>query len=252
MQLAKEGIPGNDVVGFEKFDGSTLGMSTYIQRIQYVRAVQGELTRSIQRLVAVKSARVHISIPPKKTFLEEEDPPKASVVLELKPGQIPSRSEVRGIAHLVASAVEGLKVSQVTIVDTKGNLLQRPDDETIPGVSTALLEMERSIESEYEKRIEDILTPIVGMGKVRAKVTAEIDPSRINTTEESYDADKAVARNVLRNDEVNKGIPHRIPSEFPEADRIFPGPRSRIPLFRWRRIRMKRTCRTQAMPSRGR
>ena len=74
MQLAKEGIPGNDVVGFEKFDGSTIGMSTYIQRIQYVRAVQGELTRSIQRLVAVKSARVHISIPPKKTFLEEEDP----------------------------------------------------------------------------------------------------------------------------------------------------------------------------------
>ena len=101
--------------------------------------------------------------------------------------------------------MEGLKVSQVTIVDTHGNLLQRPDDETIPGVSTALLEMERSIESEYEKRIEDILTPVIGMGKVRAKVTAEIDPSRINTTEESYDADKAVARNVLRNDEVNQG-----------------------------------------------
>ena len=206
MQLAKEGIPGNDVVGFEKFDGSTIGMSTYIQRIQYVRAVQGELypiDSAPGRGQERAGSHQHSA---EEDLLEEEDPPrKASVVLELKPGQDPSRSEVRGIAHLVASAVEGLKVSQVTIVDTKGNLLQRPDDETIPGVSTALLEMERSIEAEYEKRIEDILSPVVGMGKVRAKVTAEIDPSRINTTEESYDPDKAVARNVLRNDEVNQG-----------------------------------------------
>ena len=133
MELAKDGLPGQDVVGFEKFDGSTLGMSSYVQRIQYVRAVQGELTRSIQRLAAVKSARVHISIPPKKTFLEEEEPPKASVILELRPGQGLAKSEMRGIAHLVASAVEGLKVNQITIVDTKGNFLHRPEDDNAPG-----------------------------------------------------------------------------------------------------------------------
>ncbi len=127
MTLAKEGIPGQDVVGFEKFDGSTLGMSSYVQRIQYIRAMQGELTRSIQRLAAVKHARVHISLPPKKVFLEEEEPPKASVVLELKHGQELSKSEVFGIAHLVASAVEGLKVNQVTIVDTNGKFLHRPE-----------------------------------------------------------------------------------------------------------------------------
>lgn len=205
MQLAKVGLPGQDVVGFEKFDGSTLGMSSYVQRIQYVRAIQGELTRSIQRLSSVKRARVHISVPPKKTFLEDEEPPKASVVLELRSGQTPSKQEITGIAHLVASAVEGLKVNQVSIVDTKGTFLHRPEDAQMPGLSNALLEYQRSIETEYEKRIEDILSPVVGLGKVRAKVTAEIDPSRVNSTEESYDPDKAVAKNLIKNDEVFTG-----------------------------------------------
>lgn len=205
MQLAKEGMPGHDLVGFEKFDGSTLGMSSYVQRIQYVRAVQGELTRSIQRLVSVKAARVHISIPPKKTFLEEQEPPKASVVIELKPGQIPTKSEIQGVAHLVASAVEGLQTSQVTIVDTKGNFLHRPEDGSMNGLSTALLEMQRAIEIDYEKRIIELLTPVVGFDKVRAKVTTEIDPSRVNTTEETYDPDKTVAKSVIKNDEVTTG-----------------------------------------------
>lgn len=205
MELAKAGVPGQDVVGFEKFDATTLGMSSYVQRIQYIRAVQGELTRSIQRLASVKRARVHISVPPKKTFLEEEDPPKASVVLELRSGQQPSKSEVAGIAHLVASAVEGLKVSQVTIVDTGGTFLHKPDDPGNQAISTALLEQQRSIETDYEKRILDILTPVVGLGKVRAKVTAEIDSSRTNTTEETYDPEKAVVKNSLKNDETSTG-----------------------------------------------
>lgn len=205
MQLAKEGIPGQDVVGFEKFDGSTLGMSSYVQRIQYIRAVQGELTRSIQRLSAVKRARVHISLPAKKVFMEEEEAPKASVVLELHRGQAPTKAEMNGIAHLVASAVEGLKVSNVTIVDTKGTFLHKPEDNAGPAISTALLEMQRSIETDYEKRVNEILTPVVGFGKVRAKVTVEIDPSRTNTTEETFDADKAAVRTTTRNEETSNG-----------------------------------------------
>jgi flagellar M-ring protein FliF len=205
MELAKEGLPGQDVVGFEKFDTTSIGMSSYVQKIQYVRAIQGELTRSIQRLAAVKTARVHISIPPKKVFMEEEEPPKASVVVELKPGMTPSKTEVIGIANLVASAVEGLKVGQVTIVDTKGNFLHRPGDESAPSLTSSFLELQRSIESEYEKRVEEILTPVVGFGKVRAKVTAEIDPSRSNTTEETYDSDKAVPRQTLKTEEIVTG-----------------------------------------------
>lgn len=228
MELAKEGLPGQDLVGFEKFDHSTIGMSSYVQRIQYIRAVQGELTRSIQRLAAVKSARVHISVPPKKTFLEEEDPPKASVVMELRGGMSPSKQEVTGIAHLVASAVEGLKVNQITIVDTKGNFLHRPEQDGSSAIPTAFLEMQRSIETEYERRIEEMLTPVVGIGKVRAKVTAEIDPSRINTTEESYDPDKAVPRTLTKMDESNSGSrpnPMGIPgsrSNLPGAEATTP------------------------------
>jgi flagellar M-ring protein FliF len=206
MELAKAGLPGSNVVGFEKFDAATLGMSSYVQRIQYVRAVQGELTRSIQQLSSVKHARVHISIPPKKTFLEEEEPPKGSVILELKRGQKPSKNEVNGIAHLVASAVEGLKVSNVSIVDTQGNFLHRPEAEgSAAGMSTALLENQRQMEAEYERRVEEILSPVVGIGKVRAKVAAEIDSSRVNTTEESFDGEKAAVRNSIRNDESTTG-----------------------------------------------
>ena len=229
MELAKAGLPSSSVVGFEKFDQATLGMSSYVQRIQYVRAVQGELTRSIQQLASVKRARVHISIPPKKTFLEEEEPPKASVILELKRGQRPSKGEVNGIAHLVASAVEGLKVSNVSIVDTQGNFLHRPEDAgSQAGMSTALLESQRTMEGEFEKRVEEILTPVVGLGKVRAKVAAEIDASRVNTTEESYDPDKASVRSSVTNDEVTQGSkpnPIGIPgsrSNLPGAEAVNP------------------------------
>ncbi len=222
MELAKDGLPGQDVVGFEKFDGSTLGMSTYVQRIQYIRAMQGELTRSIQRISAVKTARVHISVPPKKSFMEEEDPPKASVILELKQGQTLSKAETVGVAHLVASAVEGLKVNQITIVDTKGNFLHRPEDGSSQSALTgALLEQQKGLEVEYERRIEDILTPVIGLGKVRAKVTVEIDPSRSNTTEETFEGDKAVPRSIVKNDE-------QVTGQRPNPIGI-PGSRSNLP-----------------------
>ncbi len=205
LELAKDGIPGQDVVGFEKFDGSTLGMSTYVQRIQYVRAVQGELTRSIERLKSVKRARVHISLPPKKTFLEEEDPPKASVVLELSRGQKPNKQEIAGIAHLVASAVEGLSVAQISIVDTRGEFLHRPGDDGTGDKPSALLEQQRSIEHEYERRVEDILAPVVGSGKVRARVTAELDSSKSNMTEETFDPERTVAKSNVKNEESTTG-----------------------------------------------
>lgn len=205
MELAKEGLPGGDVVGFERFDGSTFGMSSYVQRVQYLRALQGELTRSIQRIKGVKRARVHLSLPPKKTFLEDQEAPKASVVVELERGRELAKAESKGIAHLVASAVEGLDVKQVTIVDTKGHFLHRPEEGTVDTVSSTLLEMQRSIETDYERRVVDLLAPVVGPGKVIAKVTAEIDSSRVNTMEESFDADRAVAQNAIKSDESSSG-----------------------------------------------
>ena len=205
MELAKDGLPGQDVVGFEKFDSSTIGMSSYVQRIQYVRAVQGELIRSIERLKSVRNARVHISIPPKKTFLEDQNPPKASVVLELASRGGPSKAEIAGIAHLVASGVEGLKVDQISIVDTRGNFLHRPGTNEEGEAPRRLLEMQRNIEQEYQQRVEDILTPVVGIGNVRAKVTVEIDPSRVNSTEETFDSANSTVKSSIKNEEISGG-----------------------------------------------
>ncbi len=205
MELAKEGLPGQDVVGFERFDKTSFGVSSYVQRVQYIRSLQGELIRSIQRIDAVKRARVHISIPPKRTFLEDEEAPKASVVVELKRGRELAKAESKGIAHLVSSAVEGLQVNQVTIVDTQGRFLHRPEDEDTQGMSTQVLEMQRSMEKSYEKRIVDLLSPVVGAGKVIAKVAAELDMSRSNTFEESYDPDRTVAQVTIKNDETANG-----------------------------------------------
>jgi len=205
MELAKEGLPGEDVVGFEAFDTFSFGTSSYVQRIQYQRAVQGELTRSIQRINAVKRARVHISVPPKKTFLEDQDPPRASVILELQNGKNLTKPEIRGISHIVASAVEGLDHRRVTIVDTRGNFLHRPNVDGDSGISSAILELQRSIEKEYERRIIDLLSPVVGSGKVIAKVTAEIDSTRTSLTEEFYDGEKAVPEQLTKNDQTNIG-----------------------------------------------
>src|SRR5690606_24776357 len=153
-----------------------------------------------------KRVRVHISLPPRKTFLEDQEPPKASVVLELHRGKRPSQSEINGIAHLVASGVEGLRVSQVTIVDTHGNFLHRPEDALgAAGVSNAVIETQRVLEREYERRIQEILAPVTGIGNVRAKVAVEVDPSRVNTTEETFDPDNAVVRSRTQNDESMAG-----------------------------------------------
>lgn len=205
MELAKEGLPGEDVVGFEAFDTFNFGTSSYVQKIQYIRAVQGELVRSIQRIDAVKRSRVHLSLPPKKTFLEDQDPPKASVVLELKAGKDLSKQEIRSIAHIVSSAVEGLDPKQVTIVDTQGRFLHRPDSAGDNGESVALLELQRSIESEYERRVEALLTPIVGLGKVIAKVTAEVDSSKVSLTEENFEGERSVPQTITKDDVVNSG-----------------------------------------------
>ncbi len=203
LELAKAGIPGQDVVGFEKFDKANIGMSSYIQRIQYIRAIQGELVRSIERLKSVKRARVHISIPPKKTFLEDEIPPKASIVLELHRGLQPTKTEVAGIAHLVASAVEGLKVADISIVDTAGNFLHKPGDEDFSDIK--MIQIQQSLEKEYERRIEEMLVPVVGLNKVKAKVAIEIDPSKVSSTEETYDPDKATILSSVKNSEVSSG-----------------------------------------------
>lgn len=175
-------------IGFELFDKQDFGTSSYAQRINYQRALQGELTRAINTLDAVKRSKIMLALPPKKTFLEEGGVATASVVVELHPGKSLSEDQVRGIRHLVGSSVEGLDPDKVTVVDSRGKMLSRPDGTA--GGSGALAESKSKMEHDIEERVESILAKVVGQGKVMVRVNAQLNHRQTQTMEETVDPEK--------------------------------------------------------------
>lgn len=177
-------------IGLEVFDKQDFGTSTYAQRVNFQRALQGELMRAINTLDAVKRSKVMLALPPKKTFLEEGGGATASVVVELHPGKTLSDEQVRGIAHLVASGVEGLDADKVTVVDTRGKLLSRKSGSG-SGADAELAEHKAQMETDLAGRVEAILGKVVGQGKVVARINAQLNHRKTSTTEETVDADKS-------------------------------------------------------------
>lgn len=182
MGSAKMGSIG----GLELFDKQDFGASSYAQRINYQRALQGELTRAINTLDAVKQSKVLLAIPPKKTFLEEAGQPTASVVIELHPGKNLTEDQVRGITYLVSSAIEGMDAEKVTVVDSHGKMLSRPHDAAMGG-SAEMLEMKAKMEHGIENRVEEILSRVVGQGKVIVRANVALNPRQTHTVEEKID-----------------------------------------------------------------
>ncbi len=193
MQLAVKGVPGGQKPGMELFDKESFGTSSYVQRINYTRAMQGELTRTINTLKAVKSSSVHISMPPKSSFLEKSEDPKASVVLELHNGASLVNNEIKGIQNLVASSVEGLRPERVTIVDSTGQALSGSSD-ALGALSTTMLERQKSVEKSLESRVEEIVGRIVGHGNVVARVNADLDFDPMEEQETLYDPEAAAVK----------------------------------------------------------
>lgn len=204
LQLATQGIPQGGGVGFEVFDKTNFAMTDFVQKLNYRRALQGELSRTIRSLSEVEQCRVHISVPERSLFAREEDRPKASVLLKLKQGRRLSEGQVQGIVHLVASSVEGLDPKDVTVVDSKGEMLTSAGS-TVVGLSNSQLEFQRNYEKELEGKIATLLEPVVGKGKARVKVVAAIDFTRTEKTEERYDPDGQVIRSEQRNIEKSLG-----------------------------------------------
>ncbi|ACI21849.1 MULTISPECIES: flagellar basal-body MS-ring/collar protein FliF [Thermodesulfovibrio] len=200
LELASQGIPSGGGVGFEIFDKTQIGLTEFSQRVNYIRALQGELQRTIKQLQEVDQVRVHIAIPEKSIFTEKEDHPTASVVLKLKPGRALSKEQVSSIVHLVSSSVEGLSPQYVTVVDQYGNLLSAPKDSTQLAEATHI-EYKRNIEKTYEKNIQSMLENIVGKGKAIVRVSADIDFSKVEKVEEKYDPDTIAIRNEQRTQE---------------------------------------------------
>ncbi|MBL7689466.1 MAG: flagellar M-ring protein FliF [Bdellovibrionaceae bacterium] len=208
-------------IGFEVFDKQDFGASSFSQRINYQRALQGELTRAINTLDAVVRSKVMLALPPKKTFLEEGGSPTASVVVELHPGKTLAEDQVRGITHLVASAVEGLDPEKVTVVDSRGKMLSKAQDPS-GGVSGALAEAKSKMERDIEDRVESILARVVGQGKVIARVNAQLNNRHMQMTEETVDADKSALVSTQSEEERLDGS-RTNPTGVPGARANIPG-----------------------------
>lgn len=195
LRLAAEGLPKSSAQGMEILSQSQgFGTSQFIEQARYQRAMEQELARSVAELQNVRSARVHLAIPKQSVFVRERKPPTASVVVNLYAGRSLERGQIAAITHLVAASVPNMKNSDVTVVDQRGNLLSQPERSSSMALSDTQLEFTQKLEQLYISRIEDILTPIVGMNGVRAQVVADVDFTVTEQTQESYNPDLAALR----------------------------------------------------------
>lgn len=197
MTLAQDGLPSRGQVGYEIFDEQgTLGATSFVQNINQLRALEGELARTISSLARIKSARVHLVLPERELFRRERKDPTASIVLGVR-GEL-SSGEIRAIQHLVSSAIEGLSPNRVSIVDDAGRLLAAGggDEESFSAVASEMAERTQGIESRLRTRIEGLLENVLGAGRARVQVSAEIDMNRLTRTSESFDPDGQVVRST--------------------------------------------------------
>ena len=210
MGLAAEGLPQGGGIGFEIFDNTRLGMTEFVQNVNFQRALQGELSRTINRFSEVESSRVHIVLKQESLFIEKEKPATASVVVKLRSGKQLSRNQVQGIVHLVSSSVSGLQPDNVTVVDHYGEILAGVKDQTRLGqVRSDQLEFKEKMENRLENSVKTMLENALGPAKAIVRLSCSIDFRRSEKTEERFYPDNRVIRSEQLLNEV---------STSPEAD----------------------------------
>lgn len=225
LRLASQGLPKGGSVGFELMESQKLGISQFAEQINYQRALEGELARSIQSLAAVQGARVHLAMPKQTGFLRDEQKPTASVLVNLYAGRSVDAGQVAGIVHLVSSSVPNLSADRVTVVDQNGNLLSALRDALhTAGLDPTQIKYVQEVEASYIRRIESILSPITGTGNVRAQVAADVDFSQAEQTAETYKPngtpENASVRSQLNSESLSRdagpaGIPGALSNQPP-------------------------------------
>ena len=216
LRLAQQGLPKGGAVGFELMDQEKFGISQFSEQVNYQRALEGELARTIETLGPVKNARVHLAMPKPSLFVREQKSPSASVTLNLQPGRALDDGQVAAIVHMVSSAVAGLPPGNVTLVDQTGRLLTQSGTGA-RDLNDAQLKYASDVEGRIQRRIESILAPIVGTGNVHAQVTAQIDFSNKEQTEEQYRPNSDPSQMAVRsrqlntNDQVGGAYPGGVP-----------------------------------------
>jgi flagellar M-ring protein FliF len=208
IKLATLGLPQGGGVGYELFDRANFGATDFVQKLNYQRALQGELARTIGQIREVQQARVHIVMPQPSVFTDHERPTTASVVLNLRTGGRLGAEQVRAIVHLVSGAVEGLQADQVTVIDSAGRVLsQRADTAAGPGTSSQL-DYQHGIEGDLTRRVQSMLDEVLGAGKTSVRVSAQVEFSHGERTEERVDPN-GVVKSEQRTTETTKGTSSR-------------------------------------------
>ena len=191
MEVASKGLLGTTGPGFELFDRDKMAMTEFQEKVTYQRALEGELARTIMGIKGVKSVRVHLALPKESLFIEEEKPAKASVLIELKPGQTLTKEQIKGIVNLVSGAVPGLDPKNITIVDaTSGKYLSLAESEE--EMTLSQLAYKRKVEADLKYKVEELLNSALGMGKAQAQVSVEMSFDRESVQEETYDPEGSV------------------------------------------------------------
>jgi flagellar M-ring protein FliF len=222
IRLASQGLPQSDSMGIEMIQkDSALGNSTLMESARYQSVLETELARTIIKVQGVQSVRVHLALPKPSVFLRDAHKATASVMLQLYPGRRLDPGQVAAVVHLVASSVPELSANDVTVVDQSGSLLNSPDENAEAAASTRHFEQTRKLEESYQQRIIELLEPMLGPGRVRATVTADMDYTVTEETHENYDPQKTAVRSEQTSNEMRKngdgseGIPGALSNQPP-------------------------------------
>lgn len=227
VQLADQGLPSGGSIGYELFDKSeALGTTNFMQNVNLVRALEGELARTIRSIDTVQAARVHLVMPKRELFSRQREEPTASIVLKMHGNKRLSHNQVQAVQHLVASAVPGLLPARISVVDDRGTLLAGgfENEDPIANVNERAEQRRIEFENRTAKAVEDLLEKTVGQGKVRAEVHADMNFDRINTQEEIFDPESQVVRSVqsveeaISNSDGSGPPPVSVATDLPDAE----------------------------------
>ncbi len=222
LEIAKKGVNFTGTVGYEVFDKQAFGTTSFVQKINKQRALEGELVKTIMHIKGVTRARIHLSIPESSPFVSERKPPSASVVLDVERGVTMTSDEIKGIQSLVSSSVDGMRSHNVVVIDSRGKKLSENDGDNMSTETANRIALETKLNSQYEKKVEEILSRVIGEGKVIAKVAIKMDFTEKIETQTTYDSENAAVVSEVRNEQKMVGV-RPSPQGIPGARSNLPG-----------------------------
>ena len=222
LEIAKKGVNFTGTVGYEVFDKQSFGTTSFVQKINKQRALEGELVKTIMHLRGVVRARIHLSIPESSPFVSERKPPSASVVLDVERGVTMTADEIKGIQSLVSSSIDGMRSHNVVVIDSRGKKLSENDGDQMSTETANRIALETKLNAQYEKKVEEILSRVIGEGKVIAKVALKMDFTEKVETQTTYDSENAAVVSEVRNEQKMVGV-RPSPQGIPGARSNLPG-----------------------------